>query len=182
MSTPNYRFYITPITFVPYSFTCEHCGKDSGKLKYAVSGLQNGVMDVYSLDSSTRQARSYARRQGVNDMHRLVSRMDRGHCPFDPYCPHCHEFQSWGAWQKIPAAAGLALKIDLFVVLLACILWNYTTWESLCILSSAIIACLVILGTFVLAAWLKARRTPKKSLPRVYWEEVEYTTATRQRY
>lgn len=182
MATPNYRFYVTPITYVPYSFTCEHCGKDSGKLKYAVSGLESGVMDVYSLDSSTQQARSYAGRQGVNDMHQLVSRMDRGHCPFDPYCPHCHAFQSWGAWQKIPAAATLALKIDLFVVLLACILWNFTPWKPLYILGSAIIACVVIMGVSVLSAWLRARRIPGQSLPQVYWEEVEHTTATRRRY
>lgn len=93
---------------VPYSFQCEHCGKDSGPLKAVLIGMEATDNSNFKTLSPDREEKLCKRAhdnlvQKVKETHKDAQEKIFA-TEFRDQCPSCHQPQSW-------AVSGLKKKM-----------------------------------------------------------------------
>lgn len=104
-----YRHTKSEKTEVPYSFQCEHCGKDSGNLQAVINGTQASYNSNFKTLSPERDEKLRREAHGylVRDLKRVYKDVvEKQVYPmeFRDQCPFCHQPQSW-------AVSGLKKKM-----------------------------------------------------------------------
>lgn len=96
-----YKHTRTQHADIPYSFKCESCGKDSGKLTARISGgeaVYNSNFKTINDDRAKKlEDEAHAKLVAeVKNVHDDVINKDIYSTNFKDKCPHCEKPQSWG--------------------------------------------------------------------------------------
>lgn len=94
---------------VPYSFQCEHCGKNSGSLRAVITGMEATDNSNFKTLNDEREEKLRKRAhenlvQKIKDTHKDAVEKNIFSTDFRDQCPHCSQPQSW-------AVSGLKKKM-----------------------------------------------------------------------
>ncbi|MCI9298686.1 MAG: hypothetical protein HFI10_14775 [Lachnospiraceae bacterium] len=95
-----YKHKKTETIDVPYSFKCEQCMKDSGKLTAVIKGMEAEVNSNYrELEYNKQQQLNEMAHKNlvreVKDSYKNATEKNIFNTAFKDECPHCHKPQSW---------------------------------------------------------------------------------------
>lgn len=85
---------------VPYSFQCEHCGKDTGRLRAVIEGPEASDNSNFKTLNADRERKLCERAHTnlVNELkklHKNATEKNIISTKFSDLCPNCHQPQSW---------------------------------------------------------------------------------------
>lgn len=122
-----YRHMRTEKAEVPYSFQCEHCGKESGPLTAVIIGPEATYNSSFKTLSPDREEKLCKEAHG-----KLVRRLQETHknavekkifsVDFKDQCPFCQQPQSWavsGLKKKMYENPGACLGVGTIIALIA---------------------------------------------------------------
>lgn len=137
---------------IPYSFRCEHCGKNSGTLLATIKGNE---AEQRSSSNVLSDVQSGKLNQSAHDL--LVKTVYRDYInatekqiidlAFKDKCPHCQKGQSWAISGMKNELASWPIVLTVFGIIVA--VGTYFFTEDKSIMLSAVLG-----GVFVLAAVL----------------------------
>lgn len=172
--------------FVPYSFCCEHCLKESGILSATITGAEAVLNSNFKTlsEKNFMKLDKAAHENLVKEVKRTYKNANEKQIfskAFNDECPHCHEPQSW-------AVSGI--KNDMYswpfaFVIVAVVLGgiSYFYFEENKLMMTAIIsgACLLTaLGILIfnmIKLGNKVKKTSdslQKNVPVIYWDKVQH--------
>ncbi len=128
-----YKHKRTAYVEVPYSFQCEHCGKNSGSMKAVISAEATDVtyvtdkLDEQRADKLCMEAQERLVRK-IRNIHKGIVEKKIYPKEFHDKCPFCHHPQSW-------AVSGL--KKEMFL------------WPISCLGACSVFGLLVLLAYFL---------------------------------
>lgn len=170
---------------IPYSFKCEHCGKDSGKV---LATLNGNNAEYNSLTKNLTEKQSEKLNQDAHNY--LVNRVYKDYInatekqifalAFKDACPHCQKPQSW-------AVSGMkkdlmTWPVSLLVVGIILAFGTYFFTDSKNIMLSAIIGGIFVLAAVVVLIYKlikiksKIEKTSsgwQKKIPTIDWSAAE---------
>lgn len=180
-----YKHKATKSRQVPYSFDCEHCGKNSGVLTATISGNQAEY-------DSPRDKLTEAQSEKLNNtaLMSLKKRINTDYAnatdkrifspAFQDECPSCHKPQSWGVAGMKNHLASTPVAIVIVGILVSLGAYFFTDIKSvalsLAIAGAAVLAAVVVLICKLAGIAAKTRQTTavlEKRLPEIDWSAAE---------
>ncbi len=183
-----YRHMRSEKAEVPYSFLCEHCGKDSGPLRAVITGMEASdnsnfkTLNEQREEKLCKRAHEYLVRQ-VKEVYKDAVEKKVFSVDFKDQCPYCHQPQSWaisGLRKKLFENPTVCLVVGTIFALLAVFVHYFGDMEYVTLpLAAGIFA----VGAVAAAACLvynmsklgvKSRKTASGAgqLPVIDWEAV----------
>lgn len=122
-----YRHTRTEKAEVPYSFQCEHCGKESGLLTAAIVGPEATYNSNFKTLSPDREDKLCREAHGnlvrkMKEIHKDVVEKKIFSTDFNDQCPFCHQPQSWavsGLKKKMYENPSVCLGVGTIIALIA---------------------------------------------------------------
>lgn len=174
---------------VPYSFQCEHCGKNSGFLRAAIMGPEATDNSNFKTLNKEREEKLCKRAhenlvQEIKSIHKDAVENKIFSTYFHDQCPHCRQPQSWavsGLKKKMFENPIVCLGVGTVVTVLA-VLCHYVGDMEYMTLSVA--AGIFVVGVVAAAACLiwnvvkiqqKIKKTTSgvQNLPVIEWSAVQ---------
>lgn len=170
--------YLKKNILLPYSFVCEKCGYPSGMRQHVFLGAEQGTWG-FPINETEEIVRADAQWRMPFEFSRLVRQIDRGRCPFDAECPHCHARQSWGDFRYLLSLADKALPIVFILLFIAALLWRKGALSFGVLLAGFLLLSAGVLAGYLLPEWIRVRKNRKSITPRkplIYWDKIQYST------
>ena len=173
---------------VPYSFLCEHCGKNSGSLKAVIAGMEATDNSNFKTLNEQREEKLCKRAHEY-----LVSKIKETHkdavekkvfsVDFHDKCPHCGQPQSWavsGLRKKLFENPIVCLGVGTVIAVIAVIVHYFGDMEYVTLNLAAGIFALGVVGAAACLVYnlirinSKSRKTASSAgnLPVIDWEAV----------
>ncbi len=174
---------------VPYSFQCEHCGKDSGLLRATIQGTEATDNSNFKTLNPDREEK-LCKRAHEN----LVHRIKEVHgdavekkifaTDFHDQCPHCFEPQSWavsGLKKKMFDNPIVCLAVGAIFAVIAVLAHYFSDMEYVTLPLAAGIFGLGVVAAAGCLAWnvvkinskTKKTATGMRNLPVIDWTAVQ---------
>lgn len=174
---------------VPYSFRCEHCGKDSGSLKARIVGLDAIDNSNFKTLSPEREEKLCKRAhenlvRKLKETHKNVVEQKIFSTDFHDQCPHCSQPQSWaisGLKKKMFENPITCLGAGAVIGLLAVLCHYFGDMEYMTLSVAAGIFAIGVVAAIGCLIWnvvkisIKSKKTAAgvQNLPVIDWNAVQ---------
>lgn len=172
---------------VPYSFQCEHCGKDTGRLRATIMGEATENSNFKTLNPDREQ--KLCQRAHDNLVHELKSvhkdatEKNIISTKFNDQCPNCHQPQSWavsGLKNKMFENPIICLGVGAIFSVIAVLGHYFSDMEYLTLPMAAALFGVGVAAAAVCLIWnvIKINSKSKKTatgmhnLPKIEWSAV----------
>ena len=173
---------------VPYSFQCEHCGKDSGLLQASIVGTEATESSNFKT-LKPEQEKKLRQRAHENLVHKLKGvHKDAGEkifaTEFYDLCPYCHQPQSWavsGLKKKMFENPLVCLGVGAVFSVIAVLCYYFGNVEYITLPMAAGIFALGVVAAAGCLAWnvakinMKSKKTATgmHNFPTIDWSAVQ---------
>ena len=174
---------------VPYSFQCEHCGKDSGPMRAVINGpdaTYNSNFKNLSPDREEKLCREAHAKlvRELKDVHQNVVEKKIFSTDFHDQCPYCHQPQSWavsGLKNKMFENPLVCLGVGTFIAVIAVLVYYFGDMEYMTlsvaagIFGAGVVAAIGCLVWNVIKINAKVRKTASgvQRFPVIDWSAVQ---------
>ena len=174
---------------VPYSFQCEHCGKDSGLLRATIQGPEATDNSNFKTLSPDREEKLRKRAhenlvQRIKEVHGDAVEKKIFSTDFHDQCPHCFEPQSWavsGLKKKMFENPIVCLAVGAVFAVIAVLAHYFSDMEYVTLPMAAGIFGLGVAAAAGCLAWnvvkinskTKKTATGMRNLPVIDWSAVQ---------
>lgn len=174
---------------VPYSFQCEHCGKNSGALRAVINGPEAEDNSNFKTLNEEREEKLCRRAhenlvREMKSIHKDAVEKKIFSTDFIDKCPHCSQPQSWavsGLKKKMFENPIVCLGVGAVISLLAVLCHYFTDMEYVTLPLAAGIFAVSVAAAVVCLLWNMAKISAKtkktssgaKNLPVIEWGAVQ---------
>lgn len=185
-----YRHTRSEKTEVPYSFQCEHCGKDSGSMRAVITGMEASDNSNFKTLNQERdeklqqRAHQYLVRE-IKNVYKNAVEKQIFSTEFHDQCPFCRQPQSWavsGLKDKMFQNPIVCLAVGAIFALLAVFCHYFGDMEYVTLPVAGGIFAVGVVSAAGCLFWniakinAKARKASSgvKHLPVIEWDAVQY--------
>lgn len=174
---------------VPYSFQCEHCGKNSGSLRAVITGPEATDNSNFKTLNEEREEKLCKRAhenlvREIKDIYKDAVEKNIFSTDFHDQCPHCSQPQSWavsGLKKKMFENPIVCLGVGGIIALIAVAAHYFTDMEYVTlplaagIFGAGAAAAVVCLVWNVVKINVKSKKTASgaRNLPVIDWSAVK---------
>lgn len=174
---------------VPYSFRCEHCGKESGSLRAVIVGTEATDNSNFKTLKPEREEKLCRRAhenlvRKIKEVHRNASEQKIFSGEFHDQCPYCHQPQSWavaGLKKKMFENPIVCLGVAAVISVIAVIGHYFTDMEYMTLTMAAGIFAVGVVAAAGCLVWnivkinAKSKKTAggMQNLPAIDWSAVQ---------
>lgn len=165
-----------------YSFTCQHCGQESGTLVEELTGTANKRKSGYRVPLNEKEEAALAYEASHNLKSKLKSRQTEvtngDYSSFDGKCPHCGKIQKWGIGSfgrdvivRALALTGLLAFLGVFPTAFAT--GKFDAVRTTKVFGLILAASFVVFFLWQMIVWIRNKRSTKAfrkdDAPHIQW-------------